>query len=85
METVFSTNREDREIGFCPSLEYRELVFLSNLENRALVCSIGDRGVFCSNLEDKVLIFASPIDADVQEELADKFGISATVPVGRLL
>ena len=83
---MFCTNREEREMGFCPSLEYRELVFRSNLENREVFCSIiEDIGVFCSNLEGKGLIFVSLIDADVQEELADKFSIGATVPVGRLL
>ena len=73
-------------IGGCPSLEYKELVFRSNLENKEVFRSIiEDKAVFCSNLEGKVLIFVSNIDGDVQVELADKFSIGATVPVGRLL
>jgi hypothetical protein len=70
-------------MGFCPSLENKELVFHSN---REVLCSIvEDIGVFCSNPEGKVLKFDSPIDVDVQEELADEFSIGATVPVGQLL
>ena len=41
--------------------------------------------MFCFNLEGKVLIFASPVDGDVQVEPADEFNIGATVPVGQLL
>ena len=46
---------------------------------------IEDKEVFWFNLEGKVMIFALPVEGDDKVDIADKFSIGATIPVGLLI
>ena len=36
---VFGTNRDDRELGFCPILENTDVLFRSNPEDKEVSCA----------------------------------------------